>query len=434
MTRCGGSGGEQGDRAEGPAGAAAMPSARGQAWALARLALPALVVGVVCSAILLAVTAVEHLLQQALWHHLPSALKVDGASWWWTLAVLTFTGLMVGLVVWKIPTGPDPATEGLVGPPLPVKVIPGMLVGVILSMAGGVSLGPENPVTAANIALAVAIGGRLLPGIVAQTWLGLAAAGTIGALFGTPVAAALILSELTLGGRPTPLWDRLFAPLIAAGAGSITTVMLAAPVLSVQVPPYSPHAGDLLAAAVIASVGAVLGLAVVLAFPHTHRLVHRIRHPVVRLTLAGALLGVLGVVGGRITLFRGVEEMKELTAQAAAYTAAGLALIVVVKLAALLLAATAGFIGGRIFPAVFAGVALGLLANALVPSVPVSLAIASGLLGVVLAVTQQGWLSLFMAATVVAELQLLPVLCLALLPAWLLVTGRPQMVIEERAA
>lgn len=50
--------------------------------------------------------------------------------------------------------------------------------------------------------------------------MGLAAAGTIGALFGTPVAAALILSEV-LASQPGPgaLWDRLFGPLAAGTAG-----------------------------------------------------------------------------------------------------------------------------------------------------------------------------------------------------------------------
>lgn len=103
----------------------------------------------------------------------------------------------------------------------------------------------------------------------------------------------------------------------------------------------------------------------------------------------------------------------------------------VVKMAALVVAATCGFRGGRIFPAVFAGVALGLCAHALVDAVPPALAVACAVLGVVLAVTRQGWLSLFTAAVLVSDLAVLPVLCVAVLPAWLLVTGRPQMQLRE---
>lgn len=407
-----------------------VPSMHSRAVAQAKLALPALVVGVVCSLILVGVSVAAEGLQKVLWDHLPDALGVDSGSWWWILGLLTLAGLAVGLVLWGIPSGPDPATEGLVGPPLPVKVLPGMLLAVVLSLAGGISLGPENPITAANIALAVWLGAKFLPGIQAPTWLGLAAAGTIGALFGTPVAAALILSEMAMGPKDVPLWDRLFAPLVAAGAGATTTLLLASPTLSVKTPDYVLHAGDLLVGAIIAAVGALLGLVAVYAFPHVHRLFHLVPNQVVRLTLGGLLLGLLGVIGGKITLFKGLDEMKELTADAAVYTAAGLALIVVVKLAALLISATTAFVGGRIFPAVFVGVALGLMATKLFPGIPLGLALACGVLGLCLAVTQQGWLSLFMAAIVVPDLDLLPVLCLAILPAWLLVSGKPQMIIQ----
>lgn len=46
-----------------------------------------------------------------------------------------------------------------------------------------------------NIALVVALGSRLLPKVPTTDWVILAAAGTIGALFGTPVAAALIFAN-----------------------------------------------------------------------------------------------------------------------------------------------------------------------------------------------------------------------------------------------
>ncbi|GAA3085256.1 ion channel protein [Streptosporangium carneum] len=403
------------------------------ARALLPLVLPALVVGTACSLLLLVVDFLSERLQEALWHGLPSLLGADGSAWPWTLAVLTATGLAVGLVLWRIPSGPDPATEELIGAPLPPGVVPGMLVAAVLSLAGGVSLGPENPVTAANVALAVALGARLLPAVGASVWLGLAVAGTVGALFGTPVAAALLLSEaVTQGGGS--LWDRLFAPLVSAGAGAATTVLVASPTMSLGLADYpGARLADLVAGAVVTTCGALLGMAAVYAFPHVHRFFRLFGHPVARLTAGGLVLGLLGVLGGQITLFKGLAQMKELTADVSAYTAGGLALIVAVKTAALLVAATCAFVGGRIFPAVFTGVALGLLASALAPSVPVTLSVACGVLGIVLAITQQGWLSLFMAVAVVSDVDLLPVLCVALLPAWLVVTGRPQMVIHEPA-
>ncbi|GAA4052031.1 ion channel protein [Nonomuraea soli] len=406
----------------------------GSARRLLPLVLPALVVGAACSLILLAIDLVAEQLQHLLWDGLPGWFGVPEDTWWWTLLMLTAVGVAVGLVIWLVPTGPDPATEGLVAPPLPVRVVPGTLLAAVLCLAGGVSLGPENPIIVANVALAVALGARFLSTVQTPMWAGLAVAGTIGALFGTPVAAALLLSEAAVGPKDVPLWDRIFAPLVSAGAGSAVTVVIARPVFALDVPDYSLQWGDLITASCIAAVGALLGLAAVYAFPHFHSVFRRIGHPLARLTVGGLLLGVLGAIGGQITLFKGLAEMKELTAELALYTAAGLLLIVLIKVLALLVSATAGFIGGRIFPSVFIGAALGMLANSLFPNIPLALAIGSGVLGVVLAITQQGWISLFTAAAMLADTELLPVLCLAILPAWLLVTGKPPMQVEEAEA
>lgn len=343
----------------------------------------------------------------------------------------------MGLVVWKVPghAGPDPETESLVAPPNPPLVLPGLALAAVLALAGGVSLGPEMPITAINIGLAFAVGRRLLPRLPAPLWVGLAAAGTIGALFGTPVAAALILGETSAGDSNAPLWDRLFAPLVAAAAGAFTTQVLAQPSLVVAVPPYpGPEYVDLLSGPLIAIAGAFIGMAAVYGFPYSHRLFHRMRNPVAMVAAGGLVLGVLGVIGGTITLFKGLDEMKELVAAHADYTAAELTVITVVKLIALVVAATCGFRGGRIFPAIFVGAAIGLLANTLVPEVPAALAVSCGIVGVLLATTRDGWMSLFAAAIVVPDVTMLPILLIALLPAWLVVTGRPQMIVAAEPA
>ncbi|MFE0174727.1 ion channel protein [Streptomyces sp. NPDC059002] len=405
-----------------------------QARALAPMIVPALLVGVGSSLLLLALSWVSERLQDVLWDRLPDALGVSGTSAGWIFGMLTVVGLVVGLVVWKTPghAGPDPATTGLVDPPLPVRMLPGIALAVIIGLAGGVSLGPENPITAINIALAYALGMRAMPRTPAAAWVALAAAGTVGALFGTPVAAALILSELAVGDDPRPLWDRLFAPLVAAGAGALTTVLVAHPTFQIDVAPYpGPRLIDTVSAMVISSAAALVGLAAVYAFPLFHRAFRQLGHPVLMLTVGGLVLGALGALGGHLTLFKGLEEMKELTTDADGHGAANLLLLALVKLAALVVAGSCGFRGGRIFPAVFVGVALGMFAHTLVDAVPVSLAITCAVLGILLATTRQGWLSLFTAAVVVMDMDLLPMLCVAALPAWLLVTGRPDMLIPE---
>ncbi|MFF6997840.1 ion channel protein [Streptomyces sp. NPDC008313] len=398
--------------------------------------LPAVVVGVLTSFVLLGVSLLADRLKDVLWETLPDALGVGRYSVLWMMVVLTVTGAAVGLVVWKVPghAGPDPATMGLVDPPLPPGVLPGLLLATLLALAGGVSLGPENPITAANIALACWLGTKAAPGSPTALWTALAAAGTIGALFGTPVAAALVFSEV-LAGRPGPggaLWDRLLPPLLAGSVGALTMTLLEHPSFDLSLPAFSgPHWADLLAALVIASVAAAVTMAAVFAFPYVHGAFARLRHPVAALVTGGAVLGLLGALGGHLTLFKGLDEVKTLARDPDGWSAGGFALMAVVKLAALLVAASCGFRGGRIFPAVFAGTALGLCAHALVPQAHPTVAVVCAVLGVLLAVTRQGWISLFTAAVLGSDPDVLPLLVLASIPAWLVVTGRPQMQLHD---
>lgn len=399
---------------------------------LLRTVIPAIAVGIGASLLFLIIEEISEQIEHFLWHYLPGRLGFDGADKWWIVALLTATGLAVGLVVAFVPghAGPDPATEGLIGPPMPIAMVPSVLLAAILALAGGVSLGPENPITAANIALACAVGVRVAGRETMPLWLALAAAGTIGALFGTPVAAALILSELAMGPASLPLWDRLFAPLIAAGAGALTTQALAQPSFAIDIPPYTTfHLIDIVSACGMALAGGLVGLAVVYPFKAVHALFRKLRNPILMLTVVGLLLGVLGAIGGLITLFKGLSQMKELVSTVSEYSTAGLVLIVVVKAAALLIAAAGEFRGGRIFPAVFIGVAVGLLGNRVFDGIPVALAIGAALLGVIVAITHQGWLSLFLAATVTMDVRLFPILCIAILPVWLLMINKPEMQI-----
>jgi H+/Cl- antiporter ClcA len=139
------------------------------------------VVGVGSSLALLAVSIVAKQLENVVWVRVPASLGVDPAGPWIVL-ILTLTGAAVGLVAAFVPgrAGPDPATLELGGPPLPLDVLPGLALATVLMVAGGPSLGPENPIIGITIGLAVALGTRLLPAIGSGAWAGLAFSGTIG--------------------------------------------------------------------------------------------------------------------------------------------------------------------------------------------------------------------------------------------------------------
>ena len=405
--------------------AASPPEAPLTVRRLALLSIPALLIGVLSALSLWALEALAGLLEDTLWRNAPGALGIAADDPWWIFAVLTFTGVAVGLVVWLVPGhgGPDSATTELEPHALKLSILPGLAVVLMLGLAGGVSLGPENPIIAINVSLAVALVARIAKAVPPAL---------IGALFGTPVAAALVFTGVVSQFRAKgSLWDKLFLPLVAAGAGSITTHYVGGGIQTMQTStPYgTPQPLDLLLGAVVACLAAAFALVGVYLFPLVHRTFRALRHPMLYIVAGGVVLGLLGMIGGPVTLFKGLDQSAELLSHPGDYSPGELTVILLVKLAALVVAASAGFRGGRIFPAVFIGVAAGMLGGALLPALPFSLAVACGVLGVVLAIARDGWIALFVAVAIVGDITVLPMLCLIVLPAWLTVTWAREMLI-----
>ena len=400
------------------------------------LAVPALLIGIGSAVVLRLLDLVSEGLMHYVWDTLPGFFGADESTPWWIFLVLTLTGAAVGAVVWLVPGhgGPDSATTELGGPPPKLMAVPTILLVAILGLAGGVSLGPENPTIAVNSALAVAVFGRFSTKVPPALLVMLAVSGTIGALFGTPVAAALVFTGMvgTLA-MPGSLWDKLFLPLASAGAGAVTMLLIGGDDL-LHPRPRSRRTSrsTCVTGFAVAAVSALIGVAAAFLFPHLHRLFHALRNPLIFTTLGGMVLGVLGIIGGPITLFKGLEQTGELLEHPDDYSPQQLALFTAVKVVALLIAASAGFRGGRIFPAVFIGVAFGLLGYALIPGLPISLAVACGTLGIVLAATRDGWIAIFVGVALCGDMAVLPLLCLIVLPVWLIVTKAPELVVHVR--
>ncbi|WP_345800847.1 ion channel protein [Microbacterium sp. AZCO] len=401
---------------------------------LVLMAVPALLIGIGSAVVLRALDLVSEQLMHFLWDWLPGQFGADESTPWWIFLILTLTGAAVGAIVWLVPGhgGPDSATTELGGPPPKLGAVPTILLVAILGLAGGVSLGPENPTIAVNSALAVAVFGRLSTKIPPALLVMLAVSGTIGALFGTPVAAALIFTG-TVGALALPgsLWDKLFLPLAAAGAGAVTMLLLGGESISFTLEPMGAiQPIYLLQGFLIAAVSAILGIVAAFLFPYLHKAFHALRNPIIFTTIGGMILGVLGIIGGPITLFKGLEQTAELLEHPEDYSASQLALFTGVKIVALLIAASAGFRGGRIFPAVFVGTAFGLLAFALFPGIPISLAVACGVMGITLAATKDGWIGIFVGIALCGDITVLPLLCLIILPVWLIVTKAPELTVH----
>lgn len=404
--------------------------------ALLLASVPAVLIGVGSAVVLRLLDLVSEELRHVLWDWAPGLFGATESSSWWIFLVLTLTGAAVGAIAWLVPghAGPDSATTELGGPPPALLAVPSILAVTILGLAGGVSLGPENPTIAVNSALAVAVFGRFSKKISPALLVMLAVAGTIGALFGTPVAAALVFTGTVASlAMPGSLWDKLYLPLAAAGAGAVTMLLLGGESISFTLDPIGSYEPSyLLTGFTVAAVSALLGILAAFAFPYVHRAFHALRNPLIFTTLGGMILGVLGIIGTPETLFKGLEQTAELLEHPDRYTPQELALFTIVKLVALLIAASAGFRGGRIFPAVFVGTAFGLLAYALIPGIPMSLAVACGVMGITLAATRDGWIAMFVGMALCGDIKVLPLLCIIVLPVWLLVTKAPELVVHPR--
>lgn len=400
---------------------------------LLALAVPTVVLGAFAAGLLWALEYVAGLLQKFLWTHAPDALGVN-PNGWWIVVILTLTGVAVGLILRFAPGhgGPDSATTELVEPPLKISTLPALAVITIITLAGGVSLGPENPIIAINVGIIAFIFARMLPKVPQQVAVLIAGAATTGALFGTPVAAALIFTEIVAAVRDKgSLWDKLFLPLVAAGAGALTMRLLGGQHLGFNLPAYGdPDAIDILTGVAVACGAVLVGLVALGLFPLVWRSLHTLGSPLIVPIVGGFILGILGLIGGPITMFKGLEQIGELLDAPGSYDVGDLALIVGIKTLALIVAASALFRGGRIFPATFIGVAAGMLGHALIPSLPLGLAVACGVLGMLLVVSRDGWLAIFLAVAIPGDITLLPMLCVIVLPAWLMVTRLPEFRIQ----
>ncbi len=74
------------------------------------LSIPAIVIGIAASLVLIVAMKTAAMLQNILWSSLPGLLGMNASGPFWTIAILTGTGIAVGLVVRFSPghAGPDP--------------------------------------------------------------------------------------------------------------------------------------------------------------------------------------------------------------------------------------------------------------------------------------------------------------------------------------
>jgi H+/Cl- antiporter ClcA len=349
---------------------------RSRAYTVA-LVLAALI-GVPVAAIAYGFLALVAWLQKFMFTELPGDLGFATVPVWWPLPLLALSGLLVASCIRYLPgnCGHSPS-QGFKtgGAPLPIE-LPGVALAALATLSLGAVLGPEAPL----IALGGGLGGlavRVLKKDAPPTAVALiATAGSFAAistLLGSPLLGAFLLMEAAgVGG--TLLAVALLPGLLAAGIGSLVfvgldsltgqgTFSLAIP----NLPPFTTPTGAMFGWAIGFGLVAPLFAWGTYALARAVRpAVHARRIPVT--VLLGLVIAALAVVFSQITgkdtsdvLFSGQSALPALVTGAGTWSIGALALLVVCKTLAYALSLSA-FRGGPVFPSMFIGAALGVMA------------------------------------------------------------------------
>lgn len=338
----------------------------------------AALIGVPIAAATYGFLALVEWLQTALYEDLPGTLGFDTVPSWWPLPLLAISGLLVALCVRGLPgnSGHSPS-EGFkaAGATLPIE-LPGVILAALATLAGGAVLGPEAPLIALGSGLAGLTIHLIDRNAPPNATLVISTAGSfvaVSALFGSPLLGAFLLMEVA--GIAGPMLGVVLLPgLLASGIGflvfvgldSLTglgTFSLAIPNLPTFSTPTLAMLGWALVFGVVCPFFAwfIFTLArSIRPFVHAHRLVVT--------TALGATIAVLAIVFAELTdkgtefvLFSGQSALPVLIDQSATWSIPALVLLVVGKSLSYGVSLSA-FRGGPVFPSLFIGGALGLLA------------------------------------------------------------------------
>lgn len=299
---------------------------------------------------------------------------------WQIIVILTVAGFIVGLIYRYTKAKEVGVFELLTQDKVDVSPVPSGLLVSLISLIGGFSVGPEVPSAMIGGWIATKISEyRKLSDEIRQSNVISSITAAYGGLFTSPLGSILIPIE-------TPHVHSLayIGTLLVAFAASVVGFAIfyfsggnefAGLLRILDLPMYTLLDWHLLVAIVLGVIGAALAVLFGLTMGVLKRLIAPLNsRPILRNTLAGFLLGLLGYALP-LTLFLGSDGLVFVTDNA---TELGVALLIVYVFAKLLATAGAissGFIGGPIFPLFFVGGTLGAVVTLLFPGIPIALSV-----------------------------------------------------------
>ena len=380
--------------------------------------------------------ALVHQLENLLWTDLPDQLGHSSPPWYLIVGLPIVGALLVIAARTLLPgDGGHEPLKGLSLAPTPVAYGPGVALAALGTLSFGAVLGPEAPLIALGSVAGMALARMAKLGQRESAVL--ASAGSlsaISALFGGPLVAGVLMLEAGVG-LGAALIPALVPGLVAAACGYVVFIGLGdwagiqTTTLDVSgLPTYDgTSVPDLLVAVAVGLVTALIILAVRRVGGVTVSLRGRgVGMPA--LLLAGGLtVGLLALAADGLgadsqdVLFSGQAALPRLVTESSVSV---IIVLIAAKALAYGVSLGSGFRGGPVFPAIFLGVAVAMLAVVWADISP-TLAVAVGAAAGMAAVTHLILASVVLATLLVstAGADTVPAAVLAAVAAWLVRTA-----------
>ena len=312
------------------------------------------------------------------WPDPPSWEPFSGS--WTIVVIMTAAGFLVGLIRHFTAAAELDVFKAVVDGRLDPRPVPASLLASLVSLIGGFSLGPEVPTGM----LAAGFGTwlserRKMDAETTRTNVIGGVSGAYAGLFSSPFAMLMMILE-SAHMQTAAYYGTLLIAGLAGALGFSLFFWIGGDTFSSLLGLVQPQTYDLRVWEVGMGIGfGIIAVPVAIIFGLLLKLLGRLvaplnSRPVIRGTVGGLLLGLLGMALP-LTLFLGTDGLATTTQQAAEIGFGLLILFAFAKLLALSGALSFGFIGGPIFPLLFAGATLGSAVNLLFPQIPLGLAV-----------------------------------------------------------
>jgi H+/Cl- antiporter ClcA len=300
------------------------------------------------------------------------------ANRWMIPVGVLFFSLLVGLCG-KYLRAPNVINGGfevvLKGGNLDYKTFPGTLLTSFFSLLSGAAVGPEAPLTFLVVEVAEWIGDKIK--VAKETRLGFimaAIAAAFNGLFGNPLLTAVLVTEMqgATGSVRFLAWN-----LVAGAIGYMCFSLIGFPAFASSLP-MTPVNVITLTYAILAiglgAIGSLVAIFIGISLKSVGTIMDKVFKDrfMVRIMAAGAIIAVIVYFVPEV-MFSGESEIHTIAANPAAYGVLVLLGFAILKVLLLALSSKAGYLGGPIFPTMFAAITVALALNLLFPSVPVGL-------------------------------------------------------------